>query len=303
MKSIKLLFIGVFISCLASAQQEPQFTQYMDNMLYYNPAYAGSSDYMTINGLFRQQWVGIDGAPMTQSLSFHTPTGWSGLGVGVSVLNDKVGPINQSWLNVDVSYTMKFKNHKGKLSFGMKGGINILNARLANLTAIDQGDLAIGANYKNKILPNIGAGVYYHLDNFFVGFAVPRIVQSVPDASSISYVDQRHYYLMVGGIFSVSENVKLRPSSMFKFTQDAPFAFDVSLASIFYNKLWVGLNYRLVESVGAFLQYQFNSQFKLGYAYDFSVNKLMRHNAGTHEIMISYDFRYKKSGLSTPRYF
>lgn len=303
MKSIKLLFVGVFISCLASAQQEPQFTQYMDNMLYYNPAYAGSSDYLTINGLFRQQWVGIDGAPMTQTLSMHTPTKWSGFGVGFSALNDKIGPINQTWFNVDLSYTLNFPNHKGKLSFGMKGGINLLNARLGGLTSIDQGDPTAGVNYKNKVLPNVGAGVYYHREKFFIGFAVPRIVESVIDPTQLNYQDQRHYYVMIGGYFNVAQNVKLRPSTMFKFTTDAPFAFDLSLAAIFADKVWLGANYRLLESAGLYLQYQISTQFKLGYGYDFSVNKLSRHNAGTHEIMISYDFLFKKEGMATPRYF
>lgn len=301
---IKIFTLGVCVIPFAIfAQQEAQFTQYNDNMLYYNPAYAGSREVMNITALYRQQWVGIEGAPVTQSLAFHTPLKYESIGLGVSVLNDKIGPLNQTWLNVDASYTLRFKRHKGKLSFGVKGGINLVNNRVGDLYATDQNDILSSGYLKNEMLPNFGGGIYYHTDKFYVGVGVPRIIESKPDFNQLNFDDQRHYYASIGGYFKFNRMLKLRPSAMFKVTDNAPFALDLSASLIYYDKLWLGANYRLNESAGILFQYQFSNQFKLGYSYDFSVNKLMRFNYGTHEILLSYDFMFKKKSLSTPRYF
>ena len=285
------------------AQQEAQFTQYMDNMLYYNPAYAGSRDLISVSGIHRQQWVGMEGAPMTQSLSLHSPLKYESLGLGFSMLNDRVGPINQTWLNLDFSYTLRFKQHDGRLSFGLKGGINLLNARYSQLYTPDVNDPKLAQNYSNNVLPNIGAGIYYHSKHWFIGAAIPRIVQSIEDPTSLTYVDKRHYYITFGGYFNINRMLKIRPSGMLKLTENAPIAIDATLAFIFYDKIWIGGNYRVMESGGGFLQYQFSPQFKIGYGFDVSTSRLFRHNYGTHEILLSYDFLYKKRAITSPRYF
>jgi len=151
--------------------------------------------------------------------------------------------------------------------------------------------------------PNIGAGIYYSSKQWFVGLSVPKIVQNVQDIQEINYIDQRHYYFTVGGYINASRMLKLRPSAMLKVTENAPFALDGSLAFIFYDKLWLGGNYRLEESAGVFVQYQVSNQFKIGYAFEMATSKLRTHNAGTHEILLSYDFLFKKKSLSSPRYF
>ncbi|MEX1192063.1 MAG: type IX secretion system membrane protein PorP/SprF [Brumimicrobium sp.] len=301
----KIIIILIFVTVGGniSAQQEAQFTQYIDNMLYYNPAYAGSRGAMNINALHRQQWVGIEGAPMTQTLSIHTPLKYESLGLGISVLNDRVGPLNQSWINVDFSYSLRFKNHDGRLAFGLKGGVNLVNGDLSQLYTTDANDPSLMQSYQNKILPNIGAGVYYHSTKWFAGIGVPRIVDNNITAAQISYDDRRHYYAMVGGYFNVNRMLKIRPSLMYKLTTGAPFAIDGNVAFIFYDRFWLGANYRLQESAGGFFQYQLNNQFKLGYAFDISTSSLFRHNFGTHEIMISYDFNFSKEATTTPRYF
>lgn len=301
-KSIKIMAI-LLLSGWSFGQQEAQYTQYLDNMLYYNPAYAGSRDMLNFTALHRQQWVGIDGAPMTTSFSMHSPLRYQSLGLGFSLLNDKVGPTNSTWLNGDVSYSLRFKKHKGRLSFGVKGGLNILNGDLAGLIKQDNADATLNVRYKNELKPNVGFGIYYHSTQWFVGLSSPRLIQTRLDAGGLYYVDQRHYYLTVGGYINASRMLKIRPSVMFKMTEHAPFALDGSLAFIFYDKLWLGANYRLKESVGAIVQFQLSNQFKIGYAYDLTTTRLMKYNGGSHELLLSYDLLFKQKSINSPRYF
>lgn len=307
--TIKILFASVLTLTMISTvigQQQAQFTQYVDNMVYYNPAYAGSHEGMSISALHRQQWAGFDGAPMSTTFGLHTPL-IKNLGFGVSMLNDKVGPINSTWANVSVSYTVNFEN-RGKLAFGINGGFNLLNGNLLNLHQMNAGDQSLNVQYSNDFKPNFGAGVYYHSEKWFAGFAVPHILDNAKDIGDIlneDFMAQRHYYLMFGGYIPANEILKLRPSAMLKITENAPFALDMSLAFILYDKLWLGANYRLIESAGIFAQYQISNQFKIGYAFEYSTTKLRSHNAGTHELMISYDIMLKGQGThgSAPRFF
>lgn len=307
--TIKILFASVLTLTMISTvigQQQAQFTQYVDNMVYYNPAYAGSHEGMSISALHRQQWAGFDGAPMSTTFGLHTPL-IKNLGLGVSMLNDKVGPINSTWANVSVSYTVNFEN-RGKLAFGINGGFNLLNGNLLNLHQMNAGDQSLNVQYSNDFKPNFGAGVYYHSEKWFAGFAVPHILDNAKDIGDIlneDFMAQRHYYLMFGGYIPANEILKLRPSAMLKITENAPFALDMSLAFILYDKLWLGANYRLIESAGIFAQYQISNQFKIGYAFEYSTTKLRSHNAGTHELMISYDIMLKGQGThgTAPRFF
>jgi type IX secretion system PorP/SprF family membrane protein len=309
MKRTRIVIVSALLSLLMSSvygQQEAQFTQYMDNMLYYNPAYAGSRDMMNITAMHRQQWAGFKGAPMSTTFGLHTPLKYESIGVGLSLLNDKVGPTNSTWINADLSYSLRFKKHKGRLSFGVKGGLNLLNGDLVSLVKQDQTDQSLNVRFQNELQPNIGAGVYYHSDQWFLGVAIPRIIDNLKNAgdfSNVEYISQRHYYLTVGGYIKTGRMLKLRPSAMLKLTDNAPLALDVSLAFIFYDKFWLGANYRLQESGGLMLQYQISNQFKIGYAYEMSLTKLRTHNAGTHEILLSYDLLFKSKSLTSPRYF
>jgi len=288
------------------AQQEAQFTQYLDNMIYYNPAYAGSNDMLSISALHRQQWAGFKGAPMSTTLGINTPLRYDNIGIGMSLLNDKVGPTNNTWINADVSYSLKFKRHKGRLSFGLKGGVNLLNGDINQLYKQDDSDEILDVRYQNEAKFNVGAGVYYHSEQFFVGVAVPRIIDNVKEANELinpKYISQRHYYLTIGGYINANRMLKIRPSAMLKVTENSPMAIDANLAFIFYNQFWVGANYRVLESAGIYVQYQISNQFKVGYAFEFSTTQLRAHNAGTHELMISYDLLLNNKSFASPRYF
>lgn len=309
MKKTKVIIAGAILTLLSSigfAQQEAQFTQFLDNMVYYNPAYAGSHDMMSISALHRQQWVGFKGAPMSTTFSLHTPLSVDNLGLGLSALNDRVGPTNATWVNLDISYSLRFKQHNGKLAFGLKGGVSFINGDIAALKKQDADDELLNVVYKNDLSANFGAGIYYHSDQFFAGFAVPRVLDNLKDMGSLTnpkFIGQRHYYLTLGGYINASRMLKIRPSAMLKITENAPLALDVNLGFILYDKLWLGANYRLMESCAIYIQYQISNQFKLGYAFEFSTSKLRGHNSGTHEVMLSYDLLFNNKSIATPRYF
>lgn len=288
------------------AQQDPHFTQYMDNTVYVNPAYAGSRGMMNITGLARFQWVGFKGAPMSQTLSFNTPLRYESVGLGLSIVNDKAGPLNQTLIYGDFSYTIPFKKskHNAKLAFGVKAGMNLLNATTSNLVTTSNGDQTLGSNIRNVVTPNFGVGIYYHMDQFYFGVSAPKLLEAEQKAGLSATQEKRHYFFIAGGVISLKNpNYKLRPTTMLKFTPGAPVSWDISLALIIKDKVTLGAMYRVLDAAGGFIQYQFNPQFKLGYAFDIAATRLVGHNYGTHEVMLSYDFNFSKKKILSPRYF
>lgn len=306
MKTIQIITvtISVLFANYSWSQQDVQFTQYMDNTLAVNPAYAGSSNLLNATLIHREQWVGMDGRPQSTTLNVHSPLSYENFGMGLSVVNDVVGPIQQTMFFVDASYTLRFQNHKGKLAFGLKGGLNMLNARTDELQTTQSDDPKLFQNIRNQINPNFGAGVYYHLPNLFVGLSTPRIIEH-DQGNTTGANQQRHYFLVAGGVFDLTKDQrwKLRPTTMLKLTQGAPIAMDLSAAAIYNSKLWLGLTHRFGDSFGAFVQYQITPQFKVGLAYDQTTTDLAGFNKGTYEVLLSYDFIFKKEGIRSPRFF
>lgn len=296
------ILLGFFALPSFYAQQESQVTQYTDNILHYNPAYAGSRDMMNFTLLHRQQWVGIEGAPMTSNFLMHTPIKFKNIGLGFSVLNDRIGPLNQNWINADFSYSLRFSND-ARLNLGMKGGVSVLNGRISELFAIDENDVLLTDNYANELSPNFGFGMFYHTDEFYIGASSPKILDDIYSLPVEALRNQRHYYLVAGGYINVNRMLKIRPAGMVKITENAPFAADLSVAAIFYDQFWLGGNYRFDESAGLFFQLQLSPQLKAGYAFDLSTTSLMLHNFGTHEILLSYDLNFKEKEIMNPRYF
>jgi|TARA_R110000737_G_scaffold134970_2_gene166167 type IX secretion system PorP/SprF family membrane protein len=301
MRHIVLLMI-LGASSFSWAQQEPHFTQYFDNTLYTNPAYAGSKGVMNAMLLHREQWVGINGRPRSTTFSIQTPLKYESLGLGVTAVNDVIGPLTQTMLNLDLSYSLRFKG-KGKLAFGVKGGANLINLGTTSLTTVQEGDPLFLQNVRNKINPNVGAGIYYHLPRFFVGVSAPKLLEKSYDKLDPESLERRHYYGTIGGVLKLTNLWKLRPTAQVKVTNNAPFSADFSIAGIYNDKFYIGGMYRLDAAAGAFIQYQITDQFKAGFATDFGTQKLRKANDGTFEIMLSYDFLFKKPGIKSPRYF
>lgn len=302
MKRIILIATIILTGGISFSQQDAQFTQYMDNTQYVNPAYAGSNDMLNITSISRGQWIGMDGAPISTSLSLHSPLKYESLGLGVTVVNDKIGPINQTLIYGDFSYTLKFKNQKNKLSFGLKGGVNMINSRTNELMSTQINDPSLLGASQMIINPNFGAGIYYHTPKWFVGASIPKILEGKYPGSN-NKLGKRHYFLIAGGVFNVNKNWKLRPTTQVKLTKGATISIDISLAGIYNEKLWLGIMNRLNDSFGAFVQYQFMPQFKVGLAYDYTLTELTSYNSGSVELLLSYDFVFKKEGIRSPRYF
>ncbi len=290
------------------SQQDPQFTHYMYNTVNVNPAYAGTRDVFNINLLHRSQWVGLDGAPTSQTLSFNTPLRNKKMGVGLSVVNDRIGPINQTFIYADYSYTVKL-TEKMKLSFGMKAGINWFQPKISSLSTVQGNDPSfIEASATNTIKPNIGAGIYLHHDNWYVGVSSPRLVENKFKLGSISndtasLKENRHTFFIAGCIIPVTKDLKLKPTVMVKTVVNSPISIDATLEALIYNKFSLGAGVRVNDSFYAMLGYQFSTQFKASFAYDYTTTRLQNINNGTIEIMLNYDFFFNNDKLRSPRYF
>ncbi len=285
-----------------SAQQDAQFTQYMDNTLFLNPAYAGSRGMLNMTAIHREQWVGIDGRPRSTTFSIHSPLSYESVGLGFTAVNDIVGPTQSTLFYGDASYTLRFKESNSKLAFGVKGGINMMSNRTDQLQTTQQQDPGFLANIQNQINPNFGVGIYYHTPKFFAGVSVPKILEQSIDGSATN-AERRHYFFIAGGVFDIARQWKLRPTTQLKVTNGAPMSIDLSAAAIYNEKLWLGLMHRWGDSFGAFVQYQLTPQFKAGIAYDQTITDLAGYNVGSYEVLLSYDFVFQNKGLRSPRFF
>ena len=302
-KNYGLMLILIMFQSVSMAQQDPHFTQYFDNMLFVNPAYAGRRGMLNVTGIHREQWVGFDGRPRSTTLSVHSPLTYESVGLGMTLVNDQAGPVKQTMVYADFSYTLKFKNPERKLSVGLKAGMNLINVGTTDLQTDVPNDPKVLQNVQNRINPNFGAGLYYHTPRFFVGVSTPKMLENSYDGASQTNKERRHYFGIIGGVVPINAAWKLRPAAQVKMAVGAPMSIDLSTAGIYREKIWLGATYRVAAAFGAFVQYQISPQFKLGVATDFGTQAIRNYNYGTFEILASYDFTFKKKGLRSPRYF
>ena len=285
------------------AQQDPQYTQYMYNTMSVNPAYVGSRGHTTITGLGRTQWVGFDGAPDTQTLSIDTPLRYDGLGLGLNLVNDKIGPSQETYLDVNVAYSIE-TGEEGNLAFGLKAGGRLLNIDWT-LGNIDQNDGTF-TNINNKFLPTIGAGIYYHEYDWYVGLAVPNfLTQEHYDAENVigeTAIERTHLFLIAGLVLEVSEDIKFKPAILFKGVSGAPLSLDVSANFMFVEKFRAGLAWRWGDSIAALLGFQASEALYFGYSYDLTTSNYNVVNTGTHEILLRYEV-FKQQKMKSPRFF
>ena len=291
---------------LGLAQQDAQYTQYMYNTVSVNPAYAGSRGQLSIAGLYRAQWVGLTGAPETQTLNLHTPLGYRGLGMGLSVVNETIGPTSETYLDVDVSYTIQ-TSFDAKLSFGIKGGLHMLDIRFSELK-VDVGDQGVlPPNIDNRLSPNVGAGVYYHTDRFYAGLSIPRMLQTEHfDESSLSTAKERmNWYLITGYVLDLNPFLKFKPALLGKMVSGAPLQLDVSANFMFNEKFIGGVAYRWDAAFSGMFAFQVSNKFLIGLAYDRETTDLgaASFNDGSFEIILRYDFIQAIGNLKSPRFF
>ena len=223
-------FVVLFFPAEVQAQQDAQYTQYMYNTVSVNPGYAGSRGHLSIAALHRSQWIGLDGAPKTQTLNIHSPIGHNGVGMGMSIVNDEIGPTSETYFDVDFSYTVKTSD-EGKLSFGLKASAHLLDIRFSELNQYAP-DATLEQDIDNKFSPNLGAGIYYHTNKFYAGLSVPRFLQTSHfEESSLSTAkEQLNFYLITGYVFDLNTDLKFKPTILSKLVQGAPLQISLFLA-------------------------------------------------------------------------
>ena len=301
---IFLIFL-MFTTVVSFAQQDAQYTQYMYNTININPAYAGSRGAMSIFAMHRTQWVGLDGAPVTNVASINTPLNGTNLGLGVSLINDKIGPTNENTISADLSYTIPTSENY-KLSFGIKGTANLFNLDITKLNPVDAFPLDPSMqNIDNKFSPNIGAGLYLHSDKGYVGFSIPNFIESkrYDDNEIAIFKEKINYYLMAGYVFDLSPDVKFKPALLTKVVEGAPLQLDVSTNFMFIDKFTVGLAYRWSAALSAMVGFQVSDGMYIGYGYDHETTRLNNYNSGSHEIFLRYEIFKNNDKITTPRFF
>jgi type IX secretion system PorP/SprF family membrane protein len=311
---MKKFIIGLIVFAFAkavTAQQDPQYSQYMYNPVVVNPAYAGSRGVASMVGLHRSQWVGLDGAPRTQTLSFNTPFQNSRVGFGLSIVNDQIGPSDETYFAADFSYTIPV-SYNSNLSFGLKGGAHLLNVDFSQLNARDVNDDLLQNNIENKLSPTVGVGVYYHTDKWYLGLSAPNLLETdhfdeTNDASSATFIarERIHYFATAGYVFDLNENIKFKPTTLVKVVTGAPLQVDVTANFLFNEKLTLGAAYRWDAAVTGLVGFQVSDQMLIGFAYDRETTELGNtiYNDGSYELFLRFELFNRYDRLLTPRFF
>lgn len=302
-RNIALTLILTLFGQVGIAQQQVMFTQYMFNGLAINPAYAGSHDHISATFLAREQWVGLEGAPASQTFSIHSPFNASGsANIGALLIHDKIGVTDQTTAYLAFAYRIRFSG-SARLAFGLQGGISNYNSKFSRISNIDpvfaNGDVNVNR-------PNFGTGIYFNTNRLFAGVSVPQLIRSKLDVNNSDSDSrlERHYFGYAGYVFDISRDLKFKPNLLIKYVENAPVEFDINANFLIKDIIWAGLSYRSFDSFDALFQIQLTKQFQFGYAYDFATTTdLRRVNAGSHELMIQYSFVFGKKKIISPRYF
>jgi type IX secretion system PorP/SprF family membrane protein len=299
----KLVLVFMFFSAVGFAQQDAQYTQYMYNTININPAYAGSRGAMSVFGLYRTQWVGLDGAPETSSFSVNTPLNNSNLGMGVSLVNDKIGPTKENTLSADLSYTVP-TSETFKLSFGIKATANLFSLDVNKLQPEHQGDPQF-QDLNSKFSPNIGAGIYWHSDKAYLGLSVPNFIETnrYDDNDTAIFKDKINYYLIAGYVFNLDPYIKFKPAVLTKMIEGSPLQVDLSANFMVNDKFVAGLAYRWSAALSAMAGFQVTDGLFIGYSYDRETTRLNNYNSGSHEIFLRFEFFNNYSRITSPRFF
>lgn len=306
-KMKKLYFLTLFAFAIfdVSAQQDPHYTQYMYNLSVVNPAYAGSKENLSGGLLYRKQWVEIEDSPSTGTFFVHSPVG-KNVGLGLSAINDQIGPVEETNIFGDFSYTLNMGGEH-RLALGLKAGatfhkVGLLDEVFYNVP--DAGDDAFASNTSNTFF-NLGTGLFYYTNKYYVSFSVPNMLKSTHlDFNGRKFgTESLHYFLTGGYVFDLSSNLKFKPFAMVKSAFNAPTSFDISTNFLLYEKFEIGATYRFEDSFGAMVNYAITPNLRLGYAYDHIISDLNVTTPASHEFMLLFDLNFPKKVSQSPRYF
>jgi type IX secretion system PorP/SprF family membrane protein len=306
MKKLLLLAVILLMAFIdANAQQDPHYTQYMYNMNVINPAYAGSKENLSFGLLYRKQWIEIEDAPTTFSFSGSAPVG-KNVGLGLSIISDRIGPVEENNVYGDFSYTLNLGGER-RLALGLKAGVTFQKIGLRSIiqpTLPDPNDGAFQEDTNNTKL-NIGTGLFYYTNKYYVALSIPNMLNSAHlDYNGVKYgTEIQHYFLTGGYVFDINENLKFKPFAMIKSAFNAPTSFDISTNFLYLEKFEMGATYRLQDSFGAMVNYAISPSLRIGYAYDHIISDLKVTTPSSHEIILLFDLNFPKKVSRSPRYF
>lgn len=311
MKKIILFLTVFFFLTKASAQQDPEYTQYMYNMSVVNPAYATATEsVLNLGTLYRTQWVGAVGAPKTLTFFGHMPVNKK-VELGVSLISDDIGDGAKKENNffADFAYVLQFKN-KNRLSLGIKAGFTSFQTNF-NGFRFQSGDPSTDHAFEqniNTFKPNVGVGAYYFTDSYYIGLSAPNLLSSkhIEERAGINAFgsEEIHAFLTGGYVFRLSDAFKFKPAFMSKFVKGAPTTLDITANVLFNNKFEFGVAYRLDDAVSGLVNMYVTQDIRIGYAYDYTLSNLGQFNSGTHEIFILFDLDLMGKGFDkSPRFF
>ncbi|MDM1499539.1 PorP/SprF family type IX secretion system membrane protein [Myroides odoratimimus] len=304
MKTVGMVIIGMCCFTAVHAQQDPQYTQYMYNTTNINPAYTGSREVLNVFGMYRTQWVGLEGAPQTANISIDTPLGNNGLSGGINYTNDRIGAMSENNFAINLAYAIDL-NEEYKLAFGLKATANILDVDYTKLDIHNPMDPTFEKNIQNKFTPNIGAGLYLYSEKSYLGLSVPSFLtrDRAENEGRVLMKQKMNFYLMGGYVFEMNPSVLFKPAFLLKAVEGAPLQVDVTANFLIIDKFTVGAAYRWDASVSALAGFQVNDNLFIGYAYDADTSKLRKYNSGSHELFMRFDIFSKYNKVSTTRFF
>lgn len=300
-----MLFVGMILMfhLWGHAQQEPQYTQYQYNTMTVNPGYTGSRGYPSFIALYRDQWVGIDGAPRTFSLGLDTPLKlFSGL--GLSIVRDELGPVQETYFDGNFSHSLVINRKGHRISFGLKAGGKHFSVDWSRGIHKDP-DVLFNENINGKFLPSLGAGIFFYTNKAYVGLSTPNVLYNEYYDETIETVgqDRMHLYFITGYVFQLSPILKFKPSAYVKYVDGSPLIADGSLNFLFNEVLNVGASYRWDDSVSALLGFRISPEFDIGYSYDYPITDVSNYNSGSHELFIRFHLMPKVLKIKSPRFF
>ncbi|MEM1322848.1 MAG: type IX secretion system membrane protein PorP/SprF [Bacteroidota bacterium] len=296
----------------AHAQQEGQFTQFMNNRMALNPAFAGARGMGSLTAIYRNQWLGFDGAPENKLISFNAPFAGDRVGFGLTILNQTIGITDQWTGSMAYAYNIKI-NEETSVRFGLQGSMRYLGIDFADpsVFVVDENDASFSDEMQDRYTGNFGVGVYLTFKDLYFGVSVPHMFPN-----EITFNNQNtflvaqespHYYLMTGAMLEMNENLHFRPSLLFKYVENAPFDMDVNLSMVFKYQFTIGASYRLGgdnagEAISVNTMYQ-HRNIGIGLAYDYSLSDLRDHANGSLEVLVRYDFSKERDDIENPRFF
>lgn len=301
-----IIFVLIICSYTAYSQQDALLTQYMFNKSLVNPAYTGTQERLSAVATSRNQWVNIDGAPLTNAISIHSPAYRNTMGMGGTVIQDKIGPMNDITMMGSYSYKLKF--NKSTLSMGVQLGLKYKKFDMGMYKMKDTDDEYILNQQDNDLMPDANFGVYWYSKDYYLGLSTKQLFggkyAEVEEGGKTVYSElSQHLFMMGGYVFHLNNDLICRPSTLLKYVQNAKMQVDYNLSFLVKNFVWLGSSYRTGNQMAFMTEMNLSDNLSFGYSYDLNLNRIGKYNSGSHEFMLSYYFSLVKTRKLSPRYF